>query len=540
MKNIFFTATLILFTFSPFIVFSQPTKQCNSYLDQETKYIFDNFIPQGEYLLDAYKTCLRYNKDSLSIKKLSNLDFFDIISVSKDGLGGWGRNRADRKLYLIDQNFKAIKKLPEAFSYLPFEGNYSIFFGNDMMHGVINPKGSIVIPSVYNDIYLATADKWVVMSKTKWGIIDKNAKFTVPLIYDDAKLFNEGVIAVKKNGRYGFVDEHNKTTIPFTYESAGSFSDGVAPVKSAGKYGYIDKAGKIKIPFAYDEAMDFFHQSAGVKLDGKWGLIDLNGQLLSGYIFDGLRSLYNSELIQVYNNGKTGCISIKGEIILEPVYDEIGVMSNGFLRLYKDGAAMIYNTRNRSFCNNKYEIMGQFFYDGVAFFKRNGKYGFIDTTFKEIIPPEYELVNDVFLDGLARVKKDGMSGYINKKNEVVIPISFDIEYDHKAGVLLLRKKLSSYLFTTSGNLITELPKDFKVTDGFYNGLARFTKGLGYGFIDQEGKVIIEAKYEILPQYHTGKIPARLNKLWGCIDREGKVIVPFIYADEESARSHISN
>ncbi|GAB2821988.1 WG repeat-containing protein [Ferruginibacter profundus] len=540
MKHIFFTVATTLFTLSTFFVFSQNAKQCNSYLEEENKYVFDNLIPSGEYLLDAYKTCLRYNKDSASLNKLSNLDFFDIISVSKDGLGGWGRNRADRKQYLIDQNFKPVKKLPDTYSYLPFEGNYSIFFGNDMMHGIINSKGSIIIPPAYNEIYAATADKWVVMNKAKWGMIDKNAKLIVPLIYDDAKLFKDGLIAVKKDGKYGFVDEHNKNVIPFTYESAGSFSDGAALVKSAGKYGYIEKNGKIKIPFAYDEAMDLFHQSAGVKRDGKWGLIDLNGKLLTGYIFDGLRFLYNSEFIQVYKNGKTGCISVKGEIILDPEYDEIGVMSKGYLRLYKDGLAMIYNIKTKNFCDNKYEIMGQFFYDGVAFFKRNGKYGFIDTTFKEIIPPEYELVTDVFLDGLARVKKDGMLGYINKKNEAVIPIGFDTEYDHKSGVILLRKRILYYLFSTSGELITELPKDLKVTDGFYNGLARFTKGLNYGFIDQKGKVIIEAKYASLPQYHTGKITARLNKLWGCIDLGGNEIVPFIYADEETARLHIPN
>ena len=46
----------------------------------------------------------------------------------------------------------------------------------------------------------------------------------------------------------------------------------------------------------------------------------------------------------------------------------------------------------------------------------DGKFGFIDTTGKEIIPANlpYDEV-DIFSDGLCRVKKDGLYGFIDKK-----------------------------------------------------------------------------------------------------------------------------
>ena len=46
----------------------------------------------------------------------------------------------------------------------------------------------------------------------------------------------------------------------------------------------------------------------------------------------------------------------------------------------------------------------------------------------------------------------------------------------------------------------------------------------YGFIDKDGKWIIEPKYEAVGDFHQGVCRVRINKLWGLIDKEGNIII----------------
>nr|MBA3352760.1 WG repeat-containing protein [Blastocatellia bacterium] len=64
------------------------------------------------------------------------------------------------------------------------------------------------------------------------------------------------------------------------------------------------------------------------------------------------------------------------------------------------------------------------FYEGLASVKKDGKYGFIDTSGKLVIAPAFDKAG-VFSRGLAAVIMDGNVGYINKKGELVIKAIFD-------------------------------------------------------------------------------------------------------------------
>lgn len=58
------------------------------------------------------------------------------------------------------------------------------------------------------------------------------------------------------------------------------------------------------------------------------------------------------------------------------------------------------------------------FSDGLAVVKKDGKYGFIDRTGKEVIPLIYDDAYG-FYDGLAAVEKDGKMGYIDRTGKEI-------------------------------------------------------------------------------------------------------------------------
>ena len=71
-----------------------------------------------------------------------------------------------------------------------------------------------------------------------------------------------------------------------------------------------------------------------------------------------------------------------------------------------------------------YNIVGDFS-EGLAYIKKDKKYGYIDKSGKEVIPAVYNYVSD-FSEGVAAVEKDGKYGYIDKSGKEVVPFDYDV------------------------------------------------------------------------------------------------------------------
>lgn len=112
-------------------------------------------------------------------------------------------------------------------------------------------------------------------------------------------------------------------------------------------------------------------------------------------------SLPQGNLLPVWTSDKCGFLSLDGELILSPTYD-------------KDKS------------NSKYPVNYEF-RDGMMRVVKNGKYGFIDGSAKEVIACQYEDAQD-FSDGMAAVKVNGVWGYVDKQGKMVVEPSFKFAY----------------------------------------------------------------------------------------------------------------
>ena len=70
--------------------------------------------------------------------------------------------------------------------------------------------------------------------------------------------------------------------------------------------------------------------------------------------------------------------------------------------------------------------------------KKDGKWGYIDKTGKEVVPCQYDNALG-FSDGLAVVEKGGKCGYIDKTGKEVIPCKYDVESDFSDGLAAVGK-----------------------------------------------------------------------------------------------------
>lgn len=168
--------------------------------------------------------------------------------------------------------------------------------------------------------------------------------------------------------------------------------------------------------------------------------------------FDNLALYWFSGHIGPYHNftenGKTGCMSDTGRIVVPVRYDILrGDEAEGSGSLYCPGLRDGLLDRISVSENSKWGqldartgavlIQPQFdnpvskiFSAGLASVKNNNRFGFVTSAGKLVIPFEYEEADYFSSDHatpvpLAAVKKDGKWGYIDPRNRIVIPFQFD-------------------------------------------------------------------------------------------------------------------
>mgnify|MGYP001624295558 CR=1 FL=1 len=263
----------------------------------------------------------------------------------------------------------------------------------------------------------------------------------------------------EQNGKYGFVDKKGRFVIKPTFESLSDFHDGLAAALQ-GKWGFINKKGEFVIQPQYDKIADFQEGLAYVVYEteqrvGQYeslitsyiAYINKHGKIIipfyegGPYFYsfsDGLVAIQEGDAIYCSYKDK------KGKIILDKDYFEktgwknttdavCHNFSEGLLPVYKY-TDETYKTRLSAFMNKKGEIVYSkkfvipdeveplcdfdTFSQGMATFRVNWKYGFIDKNFKEVIPPIYDFAYE-FKDGLSLVEKDEKWFYIDKRGNFI-------------------------------------------------------------------------------------------------------------------------
>ncbi|MDP8078951.1 WG repeat-containing protein [Phocoenobacter skyensis] len=344
------------------------------------------------------------------------LEYDEAYSFSENGLAAIEKNG---KWGFINSKGKIVIPLQYDGAYF-FAKNGLAPVIKDGKYGFINSKGNIVIPLQYDKAYSFSENGLAAIKKErKWGFINDKAEVIIPLQYDNAHSFSEnGLAAIKKERKWGFINNKAKVIIPLQYKQAFRFSKyGLAPVSKSIEgltvWGVINSQGDVITPFKYTFIYPFSKNGfAKVERNRKRGFLNRKGEFFYGSI----PSSDKNTLSVVHNEqGKYGLVDNKGSILIPLEYDEITKEYSSVLKLRK-------NEEYKYMINNKnnliiYDFVGSF-HEGLAYVKKDEKWGFIDEKGNIVIPFEYEFAR-VYGSELLVVKKDGKLFYINKKGECV-------------------------------------------------------------------------------------------------------------------------
>ena len=153
---------------------------------------------------------------------------------------------------------------------------------------------------------------------------------------------------------------------------------------------------------------------------------------------------------------------------------------------------------------------------------KNKKFGFIDRSGREIIPPAYDNARD-FMNGMAAVQVAGKWGYIDKSGKLVIPAQFESASDFSEDVAAVLINNRYLYINLKGQYVID-PGAVDYAGPFSEGLAPVRKNGLYGFIDKNGTLKIQHKYFNIGfnAFKNGLMNIEASRnVWLTIDRNGK-------------------
>jgi len=268
----------------------------------------------------------------------------------------------------------------------------------------------------------------------------------------------DGLRLAWQDGKVGYIDHTGKMIIEPQYASALEFSEDMAAVLIKDKWGFVNSQGKVVVPARFDKCSSFSEGFSAVVLDGKWKFIDRQGNLVRNVAFEIARS-FSGGLAAVKVDGKWGYVDQKMTLVIKPTFDD-----------------------------------AWYFSEGLAPVRIGSKWGYVDTTGRVAIEPRYYWA-DEFSEGLAFVEGGtDNEGYIDKTGKLVIAGRFFSAKLFSQGLAgVLTQAGGAYcLIDKSGRVVA--PAQFEEVGPFSEGLAPIRVKSGCGYIDPNGKMVIEPNF----------------------------------------------
>lgn len=178
--------------------------------------------------------------------------------------------------------------------------------------------------------------------------------------------------------------------------------------------------------------------------------------------------------------------------VVNPVYDEAGDFYNNLAIVKKNGLYGAIDTTGKEVVPVEFTELFPFTEKVTSFKRSNGKVGIVDVNGKILCEKDYDKIFAV-TDSCAKVQK-GDYGFINAFGKEIVPCKY-------------------------GNLLP-----------FSNNMTYFFFNLKYGFYNTKGETVVPLTYTNVGTFSNGLCAVATKDKWGYIDATGKVVIPMEYED----------
>ncbi len=359
---------------------------------------------------------------------------------------------------------------PEYFVLYPFDESNLIcsrkYYGDlSPQFGMITTKGKLVLSFEY-DLLEKNDDRLIVRTKERnhmlYGVIDVDGEAYIPLEYRRINPLNHKLFAVSKDlFSYQIYNKQGVLQQQESYDSIGTFQEGYAKIFKNGMVGLIDEAGNVSVKPTYKD-IKIENGLISAQSFPVWKLYDDHYQLRGEYYYNEMepfeRWVYKAKTNQTealinigdeqltdfknYNflqlkdtlisysyRGKQGVITLKGNEVIEPIYDSI-YLDNPNILLYVQTSSRqgwrLADINGNILNEDPFEEMNRL--SESLFRVKKGEYwGLLKSDGAEHVLCKYDSIENAF-EGRLRVHFFGENGIMDEEgNWLLLPQKQEID-----------------------------------------------------------------------------------------------------------------
>ncbi len=384
--------------------------------------------------------------------------------------------------------------------------------------GFVRQDGGLIIEPRYREV-------GAFIDGLAWGVDEDGSNHLmrddgkiVARGFEDSKRFREGLVPLRVDGKWGYADIDGTFVIPPKYKDASCFKRGQAEVEEfSGEKISIDRTGNRCNSERLEYRLDLELVSVQDKASGKWGYSTFAGRMIIPQRFDRVWSFQNG-LAPVAVGSKWGYIDCGGDYVVEPTYDDATP--------FAEGIALVARRR-----------------------KRDGRllWGIVNRLGAEVVPPKYYSItrepSPNAFDAVYGTPESLPVGLVLARNQDDEMLLIDLEgnpiFDRTYKQLQLAGRGQLITTTDEGCGLIDLhgrviapPIYYFVAEDIKDGLrAVGLRDHGFGFLDEQGNVVIKPQYDYADDFKSGLCrvavgiwATRNQKVfggkWGYIDTSG--------------------
>lgn len=418
----------------------------------------------------------------------------------------------------------------------------------DNKYGVINNKGEeviapsyqeyIVIPNNKKDIFLVTYDVDYTNNTYKTKALNSKNKeiFTdyenvEPIANYDSNnriSYEQNAIKVQKNGKYGMLDIDGKEILPCEYDSLYSLkgTDNSILVVKDGKVGLVDSTGKKIIEPQYKEirglGTDYKLGYIVITDDNQYGIVDCNNQPVLDTKYQDIKSIAENGIYAVKENNVWELVKKNGEIQLtdglKDAQDILGIKNGNVIIKNANNKVGVISTTGETILNTVYDDVKCAFQD-TYIVEQNGKYGIAKKGDEIALNPTYTTMNYIDTADIIEASEDGITSNLLNSNLETKLTGIVLEINTDKGYIKIRQDNDDKYY----NFRFEEKSEKDINAG--NTLFLDKKDGKYGYVDKDGKVVVDYQYDDAKEQNAyGYAAVQKDGKWGVINEKGEEVV----------------
>ena len=221
--------------------------------------------------------------------QLKNKDSYKSIQkVDDDFLKVWD---SKNNFHLVDDAGNEVVDFNVTDAYKYAEGVYKLVV--DGKHLFIDLKNPAKRSNYYDNLMCARENRISVQKDDLWGFIDYDFREICPIKADRVTCFEDGIATIEINKQFYIMDSTGKLLAPEYFDFAENVKNGYCRVRRDGKYGLLHKKGVFTIPLMYEENNfvvnnkgKYFFSVRETKGNGKFGIVNQFNEIVHPFIFD--------------------------------------------------------------------------------------------------------------------------------------------------------------------------------------------------------------------------------------------------------------